>query len=96
MKLEKRNPQLWRAYLKVLELRDVIGSKTIWHGATWGAASAGEIAQAQEQLQRVERDLAQALRLLPADEIAGWDVYPDLLRWGLVPGVSPGVSDTGT
>lgn len=86
MKLEKRNKRLWALYLEILAIEDVIASGTQWHGATWSTATPGEIEQARRRLDKARAEFRRRLSRIPPSEIASWDVYPDLVRWGLTGG----------
>jgi hypothetical protein len=84
VKLEKRNPAVWKLYLALLTAEDVIRSGTAWHGATWSAATEGEKREAAERCEALIRRLHEALARIPASELASWDEHRELVRRGLI------------
>ena len=85
MKLEKRNPAVWRLYLALLAAEEVIRSGTAWHGPTWSTATDGEKREAATRRAALTRRLREALARIPRDEVASWDEHADLIRRDLVP-----------
>lgn len=84
MKLEKRNENLWKVYLRILELRDIIQSKTKWHGPTWSAATQEEIEDAKSELESSSKEFRQKIQWIPEAEVRSWDEYQRLAGWGLI------------